>query len=79
MEPTRVLLRLSNQKIKRLASALPPQADPAVPDPLLRATLRAALRVANGEIPPVEVMSAGANGLVRDAMQALACKRWHVT
>lgn len=82
MEPTRVLLRLPDRKIRKIKKLLPSplscQAEPGVPDPLLRATIRAAVRVAKGETPSVELMSAGANGLVRDAMQALAYKRWNV-
>ena len=77
MEPTRVLVRLSDRKIKQLSEVLPPRGD-SVPDPLIRATVGAAVRAVRGEIAPVEIMSPRATGLVRDALKALAYKRWNV-
>jgi hypothetical protein len=80
MKPTRVLVRLPASAVrKRLSAALPRAAeDLPVPDPLIRATVRAAARVVRGELAPLEVMSAGASTLVDDAIQALAGKRWRL-
>ncbi|OAI46319.1 hypothetical protein AYO44_11500 [Planctomycetaceae bacterium SCGC AG-212-F19] len=80
MEPTRVLVRLSDRKIRNLlAPALPiPVESTPVPDPLIRATVRAATRVVQGEVASAEMMSAGASGLVDDAIRALAYGRWRL-
>jgi len=80
MKPTRVLVRLPASAVrKRLSAALPRAAELLpVPDPLIRATVRAAARVVRGELASLEVMSAGASTLVDDAMQALASKRWRL-
>jgi hypothetical protein len=81
MEPTRVLVRLSDRKIKDLlAPALPSVVELSpVPDPLIRATVSAATRAVRGELAPVEVMSAGASGLVDEAIRALAYGRWRLS
>jgi hypothetical protein len=81
MEPTRVLIRLSDDKVrKRLSAAMPvpPEASP-VPDVLIRATVRAAAKVVRGELPARATMSAGACGLVDDAVRALTLQRWSVS
>jgi hypothetical protein len=78
MEPTRVLVRLSDRKIKQLLPAALPAKGDSVPDPLIRATVGAAVRAVRGEIAPVEIMSPRATGLVRDALKALAYKRWNI-
>lgn len=80
MEPTRLLIRLRGEAVReRLLAVLPISADAAlVPDPLIRATVRAATRVVRGKLPH-GTMSASARGLVEDALWSLAAKRWDVT
>ncbi len=79
MEHTRVLLRLPDSTVrKRLSAALPGAAE-AVPDRLIRATVRAAAQVVRGESAPEPVMSAAARGMVDDALWAMAARRWNVS
>jgi hypothetical protein len=73
MEPTRVILR-RNQP----APAGGGCAGPGVPDLLVAATVRAAVRVAQGKATSVRLLSRGTTQLVRDALRAIAQDRWRL-
>jgi hypothetical protein len=70
MESTRVILRLRQARGRATGGVLP--------DPLVAATVQAAVRVAQNKATATGVLSRGATQLVCDALRALAQDRWRL-